>query len=166
MLSGWNIWPLNNDSPGEVEWLNGGSMSFKKEIFNKFHFEEKLQKFGGYALAEDVQFSHSLVRNKMKLIISEKGYVIHHEAKGGRLENEKAFAAQIYNRFIVWKTAIFPYNKLSIFVYLWSLIGQILLNYLEGILNRNIDKIRGTNIGLKSIVFDVFGKICKKSRKN
>jgi len=154
MLSGWNIWPLNNDSPGEVEWLNGGSMSFKKEIFNKFHFEEKLQKFGGYALAEDVQFSHSLVRNKMKLIISEKGYVIHHEAKGGRLENERVTAAFIYNHFIVWKTAVFPYNKLSIFVYFWSLIGEIAKEVVSGIHHKNKTKIKGILMGLKAVFID------------
>jgi len=33
--------------------------------------------------------------------LSKKGYVIHHEAKGGRLENERAIAAFIYNHFIV-----------------------------------------------------------------
>ena len=154
MLSGWPTWNYYNQNPGKVDWLSGCSMSFRKEIFNKFHFEEKLQKFGGYALAEDVQFSHSLVRNKMKLIISEKGYVIHHEAKGGRLENERVTAAFIYNHFIVWKTAVFPYNKLSIFVYFWSLIGEIAKEVVSGIHHKNKTKIKGILMGLKAVFID------------
>ena len=158
MLSGWNIWPLNNDSPGEVEWLNGGSMSFKKEIFNKFHFEEKLQKFGGYALAEDVQFSHRLVRNKLKLMVFEKGYVVHHPIEGGRLQNEKAFAARIYNPFIVWKTCIFIYNRFSIFVYLWSLIGELTGYFIIGMFINNKNILKGILIGMQAITKEIFDK--------
>jgi len=154
MLSGWNIWNDYDQNSCKVDWLNGGSMSFRKEIFDKFHFEEKLQKFGGYAFAEDVQFSHRLVRNKLKVIISENGYVIHHPAKGGRLENERTTAAFIYNHFIVWKTAVFPYNKLSIFVYLWSLIGEITKEFISGIYHKDKLKIKGISMGLKAVFID------------
>ncbi len=95
----------------DPEWIKGGAMAFTKEIFKDHSFDERLQKFGGYALAEDVQFSHKLFRNKMKLIVSSNGYVIHREAKGVRLENKMVFAARIYNHFVVWKTGIFPYNR-------------------------------------------------------
>ena len=152
MLSGWNIWPSNNDNPGKAEWLSGCSMGFRKTVFDKISFNEELQKFGGYALGEDVEFSHRLFRNKIKIVISQKGYIIHREAKDGRLENERIFAAQIYNHFIIWRTAIFPYNKLSIFVYLWSLFGELLRNYINGVFKSNKKRIKGTSMGIKAII--------------
>ena len=157
MLSGGNIWPeAGEEHFEEVEWLPGFSMAFRRSIFDKFGFEEKLEKFGGYALAEDVQFSHRIFRNKMKLMLSGKGYVIHHQSKGGRLAKAETFAAQIYNQFLTWKTAIYPYNKLSVFVYLWSLSGEILRYYLAGIFRNDFLKIKGVSMGLRAIVLDIF----------
>ena len=156
MLSGCNIWPSwGHEKFGEVEWLSGCSMAYRKELFDKFSFDERLQKFGGYALAEDVQFSHQILRNKKKLIITEKGFIIHHEAMGERLENEKVFSARIYNRFIVWKTSIFPYNRFSAIVYLWSLIGELSKFYLMGIIRGDKRRLKGTSIGLKAIFDEI-----------
>jgi len=87
--------------------------------------------------------------------LSKKGYVIHHEAKGGRLENERVTPAFIYNHFIVWKTAVFPYNKLSIFVYFWSLIGEIAKEFISGIYHKDKLKIKGISMGLKAVFIDL-----------
>lgn len=149
-LSGWNT--LNkNDKTGEAEWLSGCSMAYRKFIFSKFSFQEKLEKFGGYALGEDVYLSHSLFRNGYILKIIDNGYVIHHSVEGGRLESEKKVAAMLYNQYILWKNVIFPKRKISLIVYGWSLIGEITFYGLTGFFPGKHDRIRGILIGLKAI---------------
>ncbi|MGC8622183.1 MAG: glycosyltransferase, partial [Caldisphaera sp.] len=166
MLSGMNTGSSIKTNSGEiVQWLSGCSMAYKKQIFREFSLEEKLERFGGYAIYEDIQFSHKLYRNKMKIVIAQNGYVIHHEVKGGRLQKESRFSALIYNRYIVWETAIFPYNKLSIFVYSWSLMGEVLIHYLKGILTLNKYEIKGINIGLTAIFSDFLHSIRKQFKK-
>lgn len=153
MLSGWNIY-TNHRNFGEVEWLGGCSMAYRKELFEKFSFNEELQKFGGYAFGEDLEFSHRIARSKKKekLLIIKKGYIIHHGASGGRFEKENKIASVIYNHFIIWRTAIFPYDSLSVFVFLWSLAGELLLFYSMGIIKRDKIRLRGASIGLKAII--------------
>ncbi len=160
MMSGWQIWQNQNDEEDfseRIEWLSGCSMGFRKKVFENSSFEEKLQKFGGYALGEDLQFSHRIFRNKMKLALAKKGYVIHHQVEGGRLIKREMLAAQIYNQFLIWKTAVYPYNRLSLFVYLWSLLGETIRFYLAGIL-KNKEKVKGISLGLHAILNEIFDK--------
>ena len=72
------------DLPGPAEWLSGGSMAYRKTVFNKLEFEERLETFGGYALGEDVDFSHRVMLEfNQPLMVVNGGYVIHHKAIGG-----------------------------------------------------------------------------------
>ena len=140
---------------GYVAHMAGGDMAFKREVFKDHYFEEGLQRFGGYALYEDVQFTQKLYREGKKLFISDHGYVFHHQAEGGRLQQDAYFAADIYNRFIVWKTAVYPFKKYSIIFYLWSLFGTIILYSLAYLRHpkKNKYRFRGLRKGLKAIVF-------------
>ena len=150
-LSGWAAMP-REDKSGKAEWLSGGSVAYKRTIFSDFFFQEELERFGGYALGEDVYFSHLLLRNGFSLMISSEGHVIHHAVGGGRLENEKKVAARFYNQYLIWRNVIFPRKKLSYFVYLWSLIGEIIFYGLTGLHPRKRERLRGMKMGIKSIL--------------
>lgn len=91
-----------SDLPGVAEWLSGGDMAFRREIFDELCFDERLERFGGYALGEDIDLSHRvrLSFNEPLLVVSQ-GAVIHHAAMGGRLDRVKMTAAYFYNSKII-----------------------------------------------------------------
>ena len=93
--------------PGPAEWLSGGAMAFRGEIFHSMKFNEKLQTFGGYAMSEDVEFSHRVFLHfSTPLLVHSVGYVIHHEAPQARdRTDEKRIAMFFYNRYLVMQTA-------------------------------------------------------------
>lgn len=71
------------DIPGLAEWLSGGSMAMRKKVFEKIKFDERLETFGGYALGEDVDFSHRVMLEfGQPLMIANGGYVVHHATPG------------------------------------------------------------------------------------
>ncbi len=150
--SGWNGMNSFFDHPGEAQWLSGCSMAYRKEIFNRFNFEERLEKFGGYTVNDDVQFSSRLFMNGMKMIIAENGYIIHHRVDGGRLDDKSKVAARIYNHFVMWKTVIFKHSKISIFNFTWSLLGEIIYQFSMSLCSKNTERIKGIKMGLKAIL--------------
>jgi len=150
--SGWHGMNSFLDHPGEAQWLSGGSMAYRKEVFNKFNFEERLEKFSDYALGEDVQFSSRLFMNGMKMVIAENGYVIHHWVAGVRFDDKLKVAARIYNHFIMWKTVMFKHSKISILNFTWSLIGEIIYQLSMSLYSKNTERIKGIKMGLKAIL--------------
>lgn len=151
--SGWHGMNSFFDHPGEAQWLSGGSMAYRKEVFNKFNFEERLEKFSDYALGEDVQFSSRLFMNGMKMVIAENGYVIHHGLAGIRFDGNKSeVAARIHNHFVMWKTVIFKHSKISILSFTWSLIGEIIYQFSMSLCSKNTERIKGIKMGLKAIL--------------
>lgn len=93
--------------PGQAEWLSGCSMAFRKRIFGSMKFNEKLETFGGYAMAEDVELSHQVFLNYgQPLLIPVKGYVRHHEVPESRGKlDEKKIAMFFYNRYLVMQVS-------------------------------------------------------------
>ncbi len=77
-------------------------MAYRKEVFEQLKFDEKLQRFGGYAFAEDVDFSHRVfLHYEQPLLVSSSGMFIHHSAPGGRLDKRKMCAAIFYNTKVI-----------------------------------------------------------------
>lgn len=103
MKSAENMIKNSQENDEDAEWLSGCDMSFRKEVFETILFDERLQKFGGYALAEDVDLSHRvMLRFKSPLFITPYGLVRHMNMQGGRIPDEqKKNAALFFNRFIL-----------------------------------------------------------------
>jgi hypothetical protein len=122
-LSG--IYPaLPPSEPGQIDRLWGGDMAFRKKIFQDHHFDERLQKYGGYAFGEDQLFSHRLHRQGFILSIAEEGLVIHRTTPGARRGNPfNKGRMEGYNAGIVWRTSIFPYAPWSVIFFVWARIG-------------------------------------------
>ena len=93
--------------PGPAQWLSGCSMAFRREIFDSMQFNEKLETFGGYAMAEDVEFSHRVfLSSDSPLLIPSEGDIRHHgvlESRG--MVDERTIAMFFYNKYLVMQVA-------------------------------------------------------------
>ncbi|MGB9553215.1 MAG: glycosyltransferase family 2 protein [bacterium] len=149
LKSGRNQFPLP-DKPGTAQWLSGCSMAFHREVFNCLSFDEELQRLGGYALGEDVMFSHNLFK-KGRLLILDKGHVIHHQTEGGRIDSTNLAAAAILNFFIIWKKTVLPYDKKSFFAWILSIFGSFFLALLVLLFRGNPIPMKGFFLGVREI---------------
>lgn len=83
-----------------AQWCVGCSMAFRIEVFSvlNLRFPEALERFGGYALAEDVVFTAYLTKKMGKTIKnSKRGFLCHHKSDGGRLDLRRKTAARWFN---------------------------------------------------------------------
>lgn len=108
--------------PGEAEWLSGGSMAFRREVFDTLRFNEKMETFGPYAMAEDIEFSHRVFRSFGKpLIISNTGHVIHRPSPGERVTGtDKKAAMFFYNRYLLMLAASPEHPVAGHIAFLWT----------------------------------------------
>ena len=131
------------DVPGPAELLSGGSMAFRKDVFREIQFEERLQRFGGYAYGEDVDFSYRVfLRFGEPFIIASAGHVIHRGSPGGRIKSDSAkFSAMYYNTRII-RDNFKEYGKYGLISFLWEQrIGRSIAMLAGGY--RLMDMIRG-----------------------
>lgn len=110
--------------PGTIDHLAGFDMAYRKTVFRDHCFDERLQRYGGYALFEDALFSHLLHREGHILSVADSGLVVHRPAPGQRVQN--AFnkgRVDGYNAGIVWRTSVFPFAPWSVIHFLWARAG-------------------------------------------
>lgn len=116
-----NILP-KTDAPSAAEWLSGGDMAYRKSVFDELRFDERLERFGGYALGEDMDLSHRVMLHYGEpLQILPGGSVTHHQAEGGRLDSVKMSAAYFYNFRIIRDNFIkYDNRKFEVLSFLWE----------------------------------------------
>lgn len=69
------------------ESLSGANMTYKREVFGEFKFDENLKK---YCYMEDVLFSHSVFKKYPKgLFITPYAKCIHKSSEAGRIESKE-----------------------------------------------------------------------------
>ncbi|GHS87317.1 hypothetical protein AGMMS49957_06960 [Synergistales bacterium] len=85
---------------GDMEWASGGGMGVDVNVFRKMgvFFPEEFQRFGGYALGEDLAFS-LFIRKKMRgsIVNALNGHFLHYAAGNARLDVENMAASKWYN---------------------------------------------------------------------
>ncbi|GHV46381.1 hypothetical protein FACS1894204_07870 [Synergistales bacterium] len=83
-----------------AEWASGCGMGVDVNVFKgmRVFFPEEFQRFGGYALGEDLAFSF-FIHKKMggSIVNALSGHLMHHIAPGARLDIENMAAAKWYN---------------------------------------------------------------------
>lgn len=116
------------DLPGPAEWLSGGSMGYRRSVFDEMKFDERLETFGGYALQEDLDFSHRVfLRYKQPLMVAHSGYVIHHAAPGGaRNIGANRVAAGIFNNAIIRQNFESLGARFGTVATAWAELGDLL----------------------------------------
>lgn len=78
----WFSWP---GTTRQVNWLPGCCMAYRLEVINNFRFETRLENgpLGGYALGEDLDFSHRVSKVSKLLYLGEIS-IIHKLAPNNR----------------------------------------------------------------------------------
>lgn len=110
--------------PGPIDRLWGSHMALRKKIFRDHRFDERLQRFGGYAFGEDQLLSHRLHREGLLLSVAERGLVTHRTAPGERRGNHyNKGLSEGYNAAIVWRESILPFAPWSVIPFLWARFG-------------------------------------------
>lgn len=133
----------------QPQWISGGGLAARRQVFDQLKFSVILEKFGGYALGEDVYFSHSALQAGFNLTMIESEPIVHHAAIGGRLTSVNHQASLTFNRFVIWYDLIYPKNRLFIFPFVWSIIGDVFKALINTLLNLRLEYIVGS---LKGVV--------------
>ncbi len=154
LASGWNRYTLEPYA-GAAEWLCSCCAAFRHGLFADHRFDESLQRFGGYAYAEDVLFSQRLFREGRRLVLAPRGSVYHDQAGGGRLDTAGAYAARIYNHFVLWREATFPFLPWSFIAYAWSATGFGAFLLLTGLLKADGARLKGLALGAGAVLDDL-----------
>lgn len=91
----------------EVDWLSGCGMALRREVFEGLglRFPEEFERFGGYALGEDMALSFYLKRKLGKKLVNARfGALCHHHAPGARLDIAGLAASKWYNFHLLFNT--------------------------------------------------------------
>jgi glycosyltransferase involved in cell wall biosynthesis len=110
--------------PGPVDFLPGCDFAVRASVLKTHAFDERLQRYAGYALWEDQLFSHQLYREGLVLSVAGEGKAVHHSVAGGRVRDLfNRGCLEGYNAGIVWIAGVFPYDRRSILPFIWARIG-------------------------------------------
>jgi glycosyltransferase involved in cell wall biosynthesis len=132
------------DLPGIAEWLQGGCTAYRKSVFEGLSFDEGLERFGGYALGEDCDFSHRVwLCYGYPLLISVSGCVVHHNVSTARMSNGPNKAAMMYYNTARIRDNFRVYRPYKLPPFLWEMRVGLTLSLLlmHGI--SPLDLIRG-----------------------
>ncbi len=109
---------------GPIDHLWGCDMAFRRRAIEGRRFEERLQRYTGTAIEEDDLFSHLLYREGFKMRIAKRGLVIHRAAPGNRFGSPfNDSRVHAYNSALFWRKGVFPFNRGSLFSFLWVRAG-------------------------------------------
>jgi glycosyltransferase involved in cell wall biosynthesis len=142
----------NLQSPAKVEWLSGCNMSFRKEIFQEYTFNEKDYQLYGWG--EDRDFSYRVSRNHC-LMAHPFAKVTHNKTTISRLNSYIFGKMELYNLFLFFEQNM-PHRFVNILSLTWAIVGILLKNTLKCLsfkdLLTSINQLRGNINGLLCIL--------------
>jgi GT2 family glycosyltransferase len=110
-------------APGDAlsaEWLSGACMSFSREVFRHFRFDENLK---GYAALEDVDFSYR-VSKQYRLIRTQSVTVRHTISPVSRPNVRQLSEMRMVNRHYLFRKNI-EQTPIARLAYLWASVGHL-----------------------------------------
>lgn len=119
--------PLNENL--SVEWLCGGATIWRREILENHKYDEFLK---GWAYYEDAVFSYEISHN-YKLFVVKDAKVEHNPPPYNVEKNVNLGKISTVNRYHFVR----KYEELSVFFFMWSTIGEILIGFLQSIIYKN-----------------------------
>lgn len=143
-FSGMPVHPYSSNKFTPVNVLDGTAV-YKREVFLKYCFDENL---GKYSYMEDCDLSWRISQD-YKLFFYPETMMFHNISKKNRLNIVENRAVYIRNYSYLFFKNFYSKNKLRIFGYLWSVTGL----FIEAILARNRNYLKGYCLGLRSFYF-------------
>lgn len=139
-LSGMPTHPYGTHTFKTVEVVGGCCMAFRKQVLLRYHFDET---FRGYCYLEDADIARR-ISFKMPLFFNPAARLEHNESTAARDKRIDVHAMFIYNYSYLFFKNFYPYNRLKLIAYVWSLCGL----FFQGLLWRDSHQIRGFFKGL------------------
>lgn len=143
LVSGFQSRPYPAEGDMPVEWLPGYAMTFRKEVFREFLFDER---FTGYARYEDVDISYRVGKKHGMFIVSDAR--IKHFISPEKTEFSSALGRmEVTNRLYFVKKN----PELSVGLCYWALFGIFVSNIVRGIFfsdTRRLLRAKGNIAGL------------------
>jgi GT2 family glycosyltransferase len=136
--------------PFAIQWLYGGNTIVRRAAMGDLRFDPTFERFGGYAFNEDLDFSYALAKRGPMLCVPA-ARLVHNMSPAGRPKVDYRFGiSQVANR------ALFVHKHLPgpvhFACYLWSMLGQMLLNTLMIARGRSYTRLLGNIIGLALVL--------------
>jgi glycosyltransferase involved in cell wall biosynthesis len=129
------------------EWLCGGATIWKREVLDQYKFDEW---YSGWAYHEDAEFSYR-VSKAFSLYVVHSAKVTHNPPPFNSQKNFALGKMAVINRYHFVKKN----PELSTLLFYWSTIGEIFVNILQSIWEKNFDgsrKARGNLSALYHII--------------
>lgn len=120
------------------EWLSGANQSYKKEILERFRFDENLKK---YSWGEDLDTSYRIFKKyPHSLFMTPYAKLIHNTSQEGRHpKRDVIYMDVIYLTYLFYKNI--EQNLRNKLIYLWSRMGRIALSMIFLILKPSKSKL-------------------------
>ena len=141
----------------EVDFFYGHGMSFRKEIFHEFSFDEK--KYQRYGLGEDQDFSYR-VSKKYQLIATPRATALHLESKKMRPDQERMGKNLVIHRFIFFRDQV-KKGWWSWFFFWYALTGFVLSRVIFIPLSFDKKKLHRAKGILKGVQDILSGKVLR-----
>ncbi len=129
------------DNVIETNKLGGGLMSFKKEVFKNYKFDEA---FYGCSFGEDIDFSYR-VSKKHKLVITPAAK-LYHKCLGEKKDDTKNIERQVCFWYYFFKKNV-KKNWQSYLSFLWLYMGLIVNVILKVIVKKDTKPLLGAVSG-------------------
>lgn len=133
LRSGYNASIRPASAPRQVDWLPGGATVWRRQVVDRFRFDEW---FTGYGYLEDVEYS----------LRARRGYTltIAPAARARHGIRRRPLAAEL--RFGIWQVrnrvyVVRKHHELSATACAWALLGQTLFNWTGGVGERGLGGI-------------------------
>lgn len=137
-----------------VMWLSGGATIWRKEVIDKFAFDEWYE---GHGLLEDLDYSYR-VSKEYKLSVIANSRVLHLTRPIRKDKNYLLGQWEVINRIYFVK----KHPELSLPLCYWAILGELLRSLVMGILkprSGRLDRVWGNCIGLTKALTGRFERI-------
>lgn len=141
--SGFPTHPIRKREILSIECLQGANMAFRKEVLNKFNFDENLK---GYCFMEDCDVSYRVSRH-YKIVYTPYAKLIHNVSKASRDSDRQRMKMLIENHHYLFNKN-FPRSYFNKFAFWTSVFGLFLISGL----GMQSKELIGLTSGLRTII--------------
>jgi GT2 family glycosyltransferase len=142
-------YPYLLDKVISCQWLSGSNQSYRRNILQKFRYDENLKR---YSYKEDVDLSYQVHKQyPNSLYITPYARLIHKASEGGKLPNKKLIHMKhLYILYFFYKHL--DQNIKNKIILIWCWVGYLIMNTSISIMSLII---RGSTSGLVTVKYTI-----------
>lgn len=144
--SAWPAFYRPDQNLAQVEVFSGAAMSYRKEVLQKFQFDDA---FAHYWVGDDFEMAYRVSR-KFKLFQVPQARLLHYPSAVGRDSIRRQRKMHVVNHYYL-RRKCFGSDWKSWFYWSWSEIGMLLISALALIAERNTAYLLGMVDGYREV---------------